>query len=308
MYQFKMWAAFFIVFGCVQSSIGQVNVNGSATHPLPEFVLRNEEVRQRDADARRKANVEMLEANRRPRQTTDPKIAKEIREERSKRIEEINQKISPPTPYYSRFADFLKNKNTGIARIFPDKNCGKGIIVDVKELERCANTADIAGAGSLYSLRLNEIPDNLPLPLILNYIAQSDIHLIDDKFVVGNSSIQDIIGNVGEVELTDIDAKVEAVKYLREFKPATKTTQISLQKQELEKGISRNGYFYSNSARVKLNNTYVLRSVAYSSSAWRSFWNTDILAVFKVVGQEPDGSVVILWKKLKQKNAPIIEK
>jgi hypothetical protein len=225
------------------------------------------------------------------------------------RIYEINQKMSAPVEYKNRFAEFLKSKNTGIVRLFPDKNCGKGLVVDIRELERCAETPQVKGAGSLFSVRLKNTPNNLPPSTILHYLESSDIHFVENKFIVGNKTIQDIISDIGEVDLTDNIAKSDSLKFLTELKPSKTTEQLRAQNQIFEKGVKSNGYFYSSSVPVKLNSTYVLRSIAYHKryQEFKNFWNTDLLLAFKVVGQEKDGSVIILWKKLKEKNAPVLK-
>jgi hypothetical protein len=237
------------------------------------------------------------------------KRSEENKAEGKIRLEEINQKLSVPSVYENRFDEFLKNKNTGIARIFPDKNCDKGFVVNAQELERCADMPQIKGAGSLYSVRLSDIPNYLPLNIILGYIGFSDIHFVKNKFVVGNKMTQDIISNIGEVDLADISAKSNSFKFLTELKPSKTSLHLQSQNQIFEKGVNSNGYFCSNSADVKLNSTYALRSIAYYEKylEYENFWNTDLLVAFKVVGQEGNGSVIILWKKLKEKNAPVLK-
>lgn len=274
-------------------------------NPLPEWAQRVKDERERQAEQLRKANEVESSTARVPAvdRGEAAKRARAVEAEKLKMLEEINQKLSPSAKYYGKYAEFLKAKNTGIARIFPDRDCDKGLIVSVENLERCAGTAQIKGAGSLYSFRLSEIPSNLSLGLILDYVGKSDIYYIGDKLVVGNHLTQDIIGNVGDVNLEDVTLESDGVKFLRNYKPSDTATKLGLQKQTFAKGVSENDYSYSSSAPVKLNDTYVLRSIAYYQE-YKSFWNTDLLAAFKIVGQEKDGTIIILWKKLKQKDAP----
>jgi hypothetical protein len=302
-----------MMLSAVQISLAQEETRppgGIPANSPPQWVQKVQDARAKQAEQIEKTNKEQSPPVRQisaAERTEATKRAKAEQAERNKRLEEINRKLSAPAEYYSKFAEFLKAKNTGLARLFPDKSCGDGLTVDVKELERCANMAEIKGAGSLYSFRLNELPGNLPLEMILSFIGRSDMHFVEDKFIVGNRNTQDIISNAGEVELSDITAKSNSVKFLTEFKPSKTTAELKLQNQELKNGVTNNGYFYSTSAQIKLNNTYVLRSIAYVQSDFKSFWNTDQLVAFKVVGQEKDGSVVILWKKLKEKEAPSLK-
>jgi len=278
----------------------------------PQWVQRNEDARLRQAEQMRRGN----EAERTRTGVSEAEKGAILKQrkadelEKTKTLEEINNVLAAPERYRIKYAEFLKAKNTGIARIFPDRGCDKGMIVDVKELERCGDTAQIKGAGSIYSFRLTELPDYLPLQLILSYIAESDIHFIDGKFVVGTESILDIIGDVGETDLASITLDSEAIKFLKSYKPGNTAAKMKLQKQTLAAGVRSDGYLYSSSALVKLNDTYVLRSIAFFDHGGykTSFWNTDHLTAFKVVGQEGDGSFIILWKKLAQKDAPVLRK
>ncbi len=305
MNKLNSFAVLCLIFVSVECSFGQEN-----TRP-PEWVQRVNDERARQSAEIQKINKEQSppvgEMTGEERVAVTKKATAE-NEERTRRLAEINQKLAAPIEYRNKHAEFLKAKNTGLARLFPDKNCGEGLIVDVKELERCANTAEIKGGGSLYSIRLKEMPNNLPLELILSYVGLSDIHFVGDKLIVGNEHTQDIICNIGEVELAEINAKSEALKFLTDFKPGKTITQVKSQNEKLKKGVGINNYNYSTLATVKLNNTYVLRSIAYKRFFdSQTFWTTDQLVVFKIVGQEADGSIIILWRKLKEKNAPFLK-
>lgn len=302
-----------ILFG-IQNVFGQGNDDRGtrATNPLPDYVYKNEQKRREMAEIHGKDEKGMI---KQPPKEVSPaereailKKQREAEENKKITLEEINKKLAAPAEYYSKYSEFLKDKNTGIARMFSEKNCGKGLTVSVEELERCGNTPPIKGAGSLYSVRLNEMPAYLPLEIILFYVGQSDIHFADDKLIVGNDLTLDIISKIGEINFADVNLKSDAFKFLAEFKPAQTKSELALQKQNLEKGVSSGGYSYSTAASVKLGSTYILRSVAYSASPkYISFWNTDILVAFKIVGQEEDGSIIFIWKKLKQKDAPYLK-
>lgn len=303
--------ALVFVFCFLTVSFPQTNTNPPAGSPLdtrPEY--------QRNADAARaRQNEQVKKAVDRhrtvfggPREVVSPEQRRTAEAEKRKALEEINSLLSPPAEYGIRYEEFLKGKNTGIARLFPDRGCDKGLVVTVAALERCGGTAPIKGAGSRFSFRLNKLPDYVSLAFIQYLIGQSDIHFIDGQFVVGTESIQAIIGDVGEAELADVTLKSDSVKFLRSFKPANTVAKVAVQNQNLGKGVSENGYVYSTSASIALDRTYVLRSIAFRTREYASFWNTDVLTAFKVVGQEKDGSVVILWKEMKESKAPFLRK
>jgi len=297
-----------ILFG-IQNGYAQ---SGNPNNPLPDFVQRNAQKRAELERLNRQNRVEADAANRR-RETLSAaeserrKQAQKEQEAKTKiEVAEINAKFTPPAEYTAKFADFLNEKNTGIVRMFPDKDCGKGLVVTVKELERCSETPQVIGGGSLYSVKLSKIPDHILFSSILFYVGQSEIHFTGGKFVVGNDSTLSIISEIGDAPLAEVNLKSESFKFLTEYNPAKTKTALALQTAELERGIGNGGFLYSNSAKVKLNSVYVLRSVAFRKDE-RSFWNKDTYVAFKIVGQETDGSIVFVWKRLKEKDAPALD-
>lgn len=306
--------ACFVFLLCVQSSFAQTtnpNTNPPVDprDPRPEYMRRVDDARKRQADNNQKIIDQLGSSTKggyilRKPETSEERKARE--QENKEILEEINALLAAPPEYFAKYSEFLKKKNTGIARIFPDRGCDKGKTVSLQELERCGGTAQIRGAGSIYSFRLNEIPNNLPLELIRAFVAQSDIHFINGKVEVGTGGILDIIAEVGDVELSTVDLRSDSVRYLRAFKPGKTDEKVAVQRKQIVAGVNENGYFYSTSSPVVLNRTYVLRSIAFDRFGFRSFWNTDVITAFKVIGLEKDGSVVILWKELKETSAPYL--
>ncbi|HEY0429658.1 MAG TPA: hypothetical protein VGC76_17890 [Pyrinomonadaceae bacterium] len=275
----------------------------SPSNPLPDWVRRNEQKRAQMEKLNKPVSDEVLKGSGLPRTTAQKKQQELEEEEKRIIIDEINAKLSPPAEYTAEYAVFLKEKNTGITRMFPDKNCGMGLVVSVKELERCGETPQIKGAGSLYSTRLDAIPGYLPLGAILSIIGLSEIHFVGEKLIIGNDLTQGIIGEIGDANIDEIDLKSDAFKFLTKYERVETKSDFALKTAELERGIESGGFFYSASARVRLNSVYVLRSIAYWQK-YKSFWNTDVFVVFKIIGQEKDGSIIFIWKKLKDKDAP----
>ena len=67
-----------------------------------------------------------------------------------------------------------------------------------------------------------------------------------------------------------------------------------MQKKQLINGVEINGRLYKNNVVMKIDTTYLLRSVNYSFE--RSF--KEISVVFRVIRKDDDGSVVLIWKEL----------
>ncbi|MEQ1764488.1 MAG: hypothetical protein ABL984_15265, partial [Pyrinomonadaceae bacterium] len=301
-------ALVFVLFS-LTAAFSQTNTNPPPGSPLdtrPEYQRNADAARARQNEQVRRVVNQHRSVPSSPRKLESPEQRRTADLEKRKALEEINTLLSPPAEYRIKHAEFLKDKNTGIVRVFPDRGCDKGVVVSVENLERCGGTAPIRGAGSLFSFRLNKLPSYLSLKNVLYFIGLSDIHFVDGKFVVGTKSVQDIISDIGQVELADVTHKSDSVKFLKSFKPSDTAAKVALQNENLAKGVIENGFLYSTSTPIVLNRTYVLRSIAFSTHEYGSFWNTDVLTAFKVVGQENDGSVVILWKEMKESKAPLL--
>ncbi len=203
-------------------------------------------------------------------------------------------KIKPAQKYFVQFADFLKDKNTGLARLHPYMKCDQGLTVSIQEIERCADTLQIRGGGSFYSFRnrttINESGN------------WSDIQLTDGKFVVGSKTQFGLIRELGEVvSLEELSLKSKEFEFLLKYKPKSYFQEVKLEKERLDKGLIDR---FSSSAELKLNSTYILRSIAYQLQFVKVLDNrADIIVAFKVIAQEDDGSIILLWKQLKS-NTP----
>jgi hypothetical protein len=241
-----------------------------------------------------------------------------------------------PEIYYEKYKDLLNEKNVYMARLQPDKNCYGKYVVSIEELERCSDVIPVSGGGSLYSFKLRL---NYPLSAYFMHIENSvalrnnkptlgfdkeldwwNIRFINDKFVVQNSVMRGIISEIGDVDLKNISLTSKELEFLNNFKQKDTLEEVKEQNAALKNGISFNNFVYFNSSPVKLDSTYVLRSIDYGSIlAEREFLKrfpvekqikakkaykrvdkrADLTIVLKVVGLEEDGSVIILWKELK---------
>lgn len=222
-------------------------------------------------------------------------------------LAEINSQFAISEEYQNKYSAFLKQKDTGISRMFPDTKCDTGLTVTVEELERCSKNPLVKGSGSRYSIKLNWIPSDYPVGMIYLYFIKSDIYFNGGSLLFGNESTQSIVSEIGDVNLNEVTLTSPAGKFLVDFKPSKSKTKFQQQTKILEKGVTANGYLYSTFVPVKLNSSYIFRSIAFSSELYSGdFWNTDLYIAFKIVGQEDDGSIIFIWKKLKEKRAPYL--
>lgn len=244
-------------------------------------------------------------------QTRHKPLSKEEIEQKMELLvfwKEVNEKIQGPNEYLTKNRDFLKKKQTGAAKIFPDNGCGQEKnIVTVEELERCKVRPQIIGGGSFFSFSFDKIVNLFNPNMVNSYLKESNIHFINGELVNGKNLNQVIFAEIGDVNLDEITSKTGSFQFLKKWKYAHNKAQFEEQNQLLEKGLENNGIFYSNKAKVKLDTTYILRSIIYS--AQHHFPNdTDIIVAFRIIGQEADGSIIILWKKMREETAPKFDK
>ena len=311
---------FICIFFAFQTISAQVQQDPS--HPLPDYVRRNEERRGQFNEINGigsngmilKRDSKVVSRPRRPVYEGEESETLILMEtfERTKGMLEI------PNTYYEQYKNLLVNKKVGMARLQPERDCFTNFTVTVEELERCADVVPIPGGGSFYSFRsvlnypseatvtriVNKSAVESKIPLIYtdNVFDWWNIHLQNEKFDVSNKSIHGIISDIGDVPFENLDLKSTEFEFLNDYKPKRNEAEVKQQKEVLKKGVKFNNFTYSNTIPVKLNSTYVLRSIDYRSKLDPNLKfdkDADMRIVFKVIGRENDGSVIIIWKKLK---------
>lgn len=228
-------------------------------------------------------------------------------------FEEIQQAFSVSAEYSAKYSNFLKKKDTGLARIFSDNDCGKDIkTITLAELERCKDRPQIIGAGSLYSFRLpsllyQAVGEGFSVQKINYYLGESEIHFTKGKFIVGRNLTQGIIVEMGDINLENVNSKTESFRFLDKWEKAKNRKQLTEQNQLLETGIKETDYFYSNNVEIKIGTSYLLRSISYAEKS-PIFWNVDQIVAFRVIAQDANKSIIILWQKMREETAPKLDK
>jgi hypothetical protein len=214
------------------------------------------------------------------------KIIKEIASLRKQLDEKTKLFLSPSAEDLAAFAEFLKQPNTGLIRILPS-----GLYED---------RLTIRGGGAYYSftrltheygygsdIELQRVPTNdLVAPPIAEYNFRVGFAGADYGFIV----------TLGNVPLDKVTLDHDGVKFLVDYDPPSAEPQARSEFRRAREGVGKNGYSYKSVVPAIANYTYALRSINYKTS--------DVLVAFRVVRKEIDGSVVILWKRLKRFSRP----
>jgi hypothetical protein len=180
--------------------------------------------------------------------------------------------LAPPQNDRSTYAAFLRMNATGLMRLRPRENFG--------------NDPDSLRGGAYYSFGgITHSP-----------ASGSDLELFNHALSVG------FVGADFGM-LTFVDRPLEQIawgdpdlRYISAYKPPTAEGDARLEHRLFRLGVTNDGQLYRSRLPVVVNSTYLLRSVRYGRS--------DVLVAFRIVSKETDGSVIILWKLLKQYPTP----
>lgn len=169
------------------------------------------------------------------------------------------------------YKNFLKQKETGLIRLLPREK------YDSKYYA-------IRGGGYSFTCKKHE------------YGSIADLQFAEGNFSVGFGGVNfGFILKLGDVPIERVTKDYDGVKFMFDFTPPTKRNQAMDLSKGFKSGVTTNSFVYKSTLEAELNTTYVVRSVNYN--------NTDVLVAFRVVKKDADGSLTILWKRLKRFSA-----
>ena len=213
-------------------------------------------------------------------------------------------RLSPNIEDESQYANFLKDKKTGIFRLMNDADCEANLYV-IRVDGECSEFIE---GSSNYSFREKEYTTA--------YL--SDIRYKDGLLITDGIFSQNILVRLGDVPIEDLSLESEGMKFLVDFVPETLNTEATRQYVEIVRGVRFNRYEYRKVYPALVNNTYAMRIIAYRGSLYRRFrgWVYDLLAgddrldlivALRVIRRDKDGTISIVWKELARKKSPKIK-
>jgi hypothetical protein len=187
--------------------------------------------------------------------------------------------LSPSEEDRSNYAAFLRTPDTGLIRILPRETYDDNANREKKRIVT-------RGGGAYYSFTR----------LTHEYGYGSDLELAQNKFSTGFAGLDyGLLTNIGDVPLESVTLETPAAATFAAYNPPSEEPKIRLEQRRFQMGADVQGISANRTVPMKLNSTYVLRSLNYDE--------TDVIVAFKVVRIDSDGSAIILWKMLK-KNPP----
>jgi hypothetical protein len=187
--------------------------------------------------------------------------------------------LSPSEEDRATYADSLRQTDTGLIRLLPRET------YDSRNFEGMT----LRGGGAYYSFkdRTNE------------YVNSSDISLEQGQLSTGFAGANyGMLANLGNVPLESVSLEEAAAQTLAQYTPAPDEPHARIEQRRMSEGATINGVGFKNRQSLRLDSTYVLRSVNYHAS--------DVLVAFRVVRIDNDDSVIILWKLLKKYPTPYL--
>ncbi len=200
---------------------------------------------------------------------------------------------------------FLQQAGTGLFKILSLQD-SKLVVNDVR-----AQTAypQIRGSGTYYSFaKKNHIPDEWTQirltagRLQIGYIemirnTQATSGGVSQTFTYKSGYGTGLMTELGNVALDEIQMEAAPIRYLATLELPNNYKTLKEKTKTFFQGIVVDNYLYRAFFPAQVNTTYVLRSVLYKK--------TDSLIAFRILKQDNDGSLHILWKQLS--NFPLPE-
>jgi hypothetical protein len=226
-------------------------------------------------------------------QTVDrSKTIKEITALRKELDEKQKRLLTPPAEDLARFAEFLKQPETGLICLLPRNLYGDMLTIrGGGAYYSFARLTHDYGLGSDIALEKIERTNEFTPPPIATYVFDTGFAGANYGFIV----------TLGAVPIEKVTLDHDEVKSLATYNPPSTLPEARAEQQRSSKKTQGAEWdAYKGGALVTVNFTYALRSIDFERS--------DVLVAFRVVRKESDGSVVVLWKMLKRFPTPHLQR
>lgn len=209
--------------------------------------------------------------------------------------------LAPDSNDLAAYAAFLKQPNTGLIKLFPDAGCEENAGI-VRADEECLKWIPNSG---FYSFRRKK------------YVGESlaDIRYKNDFLISDGLRSQGIMTALGDVPLENVSLADKQLRFLVEYEPNPESHQADAQTKKITNGVKAGNYVYRSSWKMSENTTYALRVIAYRGAFYFPFQGQkfdlldgdtrkDVIVAFRVIHQNADGSITLLWKELRRQDSP----
>lgn len=192
--------------------------------------------------------------------------------------------LAPSEEDRAAYAEFLQQPHTGLIRLLPRE------AYDDVVLKQNLKSLTMRGGGAYYSFAR----------LTHEYGYGSDIELYSGYLSVGFAGADfGMLTKLGDLPFEEITLEHPGAKFLAAYTPPGELPKARLEQRRFSgRGVTIDNELYQTRMPVEVNTTYLLRSINYDTS--------DVLVAFRVVRKDSDGSVIIVWKLLKNYPKPVL--
>lgn len=203
------------------------------------------------------------------------RIEKEVEGLREQLKQKALELLSPSAEDRAQFAEFLLQRNSGLARLLPREKYGESL--------------SVRGGGAYYSFT----------KLSNSYDRDPQIGLEQETLSTGFTGADfGFLASLGDIPLESVGLDHDVVQYLAAFIPPTIEPEARIQQRRAGIGFEAGRNRYKSRLPLMIGGSYILRSISYE--------RFDLLVAFRVVRQDTDGSVILLWKNLREFPIPYL--
>ncbi len=197
------------------------------------------------------------------------------------------QLLAPSVEDQQQFAEFLQRPDTGLIKMFPP---GRRRVISVGELAT-GRRPGFGGYASLYSFSKEKHGNGLN-GYVDPRLGWAELRLLNGRFVTGfTGESLGVLVALGDVDLNSVTPENYGVTGLANIIPPADFFEAATLSRRNRAGFALERFRYGSSLPVADNTTYVLRSTSNKRA--------DVLVAFRVIRVEENGSVTLVWRKLK---------
>jgi len=183
------------------------------------------------------------------------------------------QLLSVSAEDHERYAELLAQPGTGLVRLLPR--------------EKWDGVLSTRGGGAYYSFKR----------LTHDYSRGTEISFEQGRLGTGFGGADfGFLLSLGDVPLEAVTTETGGVAFMASYRPPSEEPAARQHARDFHPGRLEGSHTYLRNLPAVVGKTYVLRSVSYE--------RVDLLVAFRVVRKDPDGSIVLLWKILREYPVP----
>jgi hypothetical protein len=201
--------------------------------------------------------------------------------------------LEPSTRDQEEAASLLYLPDTGLIRLYPWARRRR--VVSVEDLDD-GRRPDFNAHASVYSFSKTRHGNGLN-GFVDPRLGWGELKFGDGRFFAGfTGESLGVLVALGDTPLASVTPESDGVTGLTNIIPPADYLEASSLSKRNRAGFEMARFRYGSSLPVATNTTYVLRSTSNKRA--------DLLVGFRVIRLAPDGSVTILWHKLKSYTKP----